>query len=214
MEMIYMINNSEIKEVLSNHPGLLYEKAKNKFKGILEVNHIYNDEHIISSKKVTIFVPENYPINIPTVKIPLDSNLKEFNHMYLNGRICLGTPLEQRIFFSEGNTLNQWINEFVIPYLFSFEYFKKYNIYLFGGYSHKYGRVENYCDLFNIVDPKAALNFIRYILSNKIYRGHALCPCGSGRPIRNCHKDVLLKWMQPKYKNILKIERKENKDID
>lgn len=54
---------------------------------------------------------------------------------------------------------------------------------------------------------------IIYFISYSSYRGHLLCPCGSGKKIRNCHGDTLMKVMNAGLKNECKeilIELRRN----
>lgn len=54
------------------------------------------------------------------------------------------------------------------------------------------GDLEYLKDLFKVDDWGQVLNFMLYVVQSP-YRGHLLCPCGSGKRIRNCHGEILKK---------------------
>jgi hypothetical protein len=52
------------------------------------------------------------------------------------------------------------------------------------------GVLEFYGDLLGTSDPMTIANFLLSIVKGKV-RGHWHCFCGSGKIIRNCHKDAV-----------------------
>ena len=49
-------------------------------------------------------------------------------------------------------------------------------------------------ELFNVKEWGQVFDIMHFI-ANFSYRGHLLCPCGSGKRLRNCHGDILMKVM-------------------
>jgi hypothetical protein len=159
---------------------------KQEHKGIIKiVGRIFID---YKNKKIDydieIIVPENYPKDIPLAheikgKIP-----KDWHH---NGEyFCLETPFNVWKIFRKQETLLNFVDNLVVPYLFS------YSKYLDNGehfkeHSHgARGVLDDYKKYFNIKDDLLAFKLLR-ILAEKSYRGHLPCPCESGKKIRNCH---------------------------
>ncbi|OPJ55705.1 SEC-C domain-containing protein [Clostridium oryzae] len=197
-----MINDKEINDVISKYPNLKYDNQRNLLIGNLYINHTYCDEHIIALYRVEIRLHINYPEELPVVFNIGKIVPSRFGHIYSDGSLCLATDVDQKLFFVEGNSLVQWIDSYVIPYYFAVEYFKKYNVYPFGDRSHgAKGKLEYYSELFHVKNLKVTLNILEYI-AIKNYRGHAYCPCGSGKKLRNCHKNQVIKWKQDKYQKL------------
>lgn len=198
-----MFYEEDIKKVIDNHTGLFFHEDLKLLKGQLNINHTFCDEHIIAAYDIEIHVPEDYFKKLPRIKnidkkVPLS-----FGHIYQTGELCLATDADQLVFFAEGNDLNDWVNSYVIPYFFAVEYYKKYKIYPFGERKHGVeGILEYYFEAFNVNEDSQVVRMLDYIISNR-YRGHAACPCGSGKKLRDCHKEIILNWKQGKYKNIL-----------
>ncbi|MDF2678669.1 MAG: hypothetical protein K0Q97_3023 [Bacillota bacterium] len=109
------------------------------------------------------------------------------------------------------------MQEYVIPYFFAVEYYKKYSTYPFGERQHgNKGILSFYMEKFSVNTYDKAFNMLKYIVMNS-YRGHISCPCGSGKRIRQCHKNTIIYWQQEKYRKIfiedyynLSKERKAN----
>lgn len=214
-----MKNNlsEDIYLVLSNFPKLSWDNHSKMLCGTIEINHTYLDEHIISSFEVELTVPNNYKEDLPRVvckdkRVPL-----RFNHVYKNGVLCLATDADQLCFFADENNLYDWMQEYVIPYFFAVEYFKKYSTYPFGERKHgSKGILSFYMEKFDVDTYDKAFDMLKFIVMNS-YRGHLACPCGSGRRIRQCHKNSIIYWKHEKYRRIfiedynkLSKERKVN----
>lgn len=212
-----------IKEIVSEFTGFIWEEKRNLLSGILEINHTFCDEHIIDSFMLEILVPYNYKEVLPRVYSKDKKVSMRFNHIYKDGMLCLATDADQLCFFADGHNLVDWIKAYVIPYFFAVNYFQKYKVYPFGERAHgEAGIISFYEEKFKIKSRQRVLNMLDCIV-NHTYRGHLLCPCGSGKRIRTCHKDIIINWKQDKYQYILKndyillnggkdkIERNKNK---
>lgn len=187
----------QIQEVIIRFPELKLSKTNNNIliSGKIDINCEHLDEHIIDEYEVMIII-NNYPEKLPMIRetnkrIPL-----KYGHVYKDGELCLATEDEIKLTLGENFTLNQWIDNFVIPYFFGYSYFEKYGVMPFGERSHgARGIKEFYKDFFGVDTEKKAISFLKFISSfkNYKYKGHHICPCGSGKRIRDCHKDILLK---------------------
>lgn len=201
-----MINTLEIQEVLDFYPELHYNENEHLLKGNLNINHTYKDEHIIADYYVEISISHDYPLTPPTVKSNNKYIFKQYGHMFSDTSLCLGAITEQILFLNSGNRLIQWIEEFVSPYFFALEYFKKYKKYIFGERSHgAKGILEFYSEIFNTTSIEATYNILQYIVLNN-YRGHILCPCGSGEKLRTCHGEIIKRWKHSDTLELLKSD--------
>jgi len=142
---------------------------------------------------VEISIPEDYPQNPPTVKetskkIPRNKD----NHVYTsNGTLCLGSPLAVKRTFAQERTLLWYAREQVVRFLFSHSHKQKYGFMPFGELSHgPEGLLEYYKDLFSVHDNWYVLGLLKRLADDN-YKGHTICPCGSGQKLRNCHGPIL-----------------------
>lgn len=121
----------------------------------------------------------------------IDSN---YPHRYLSGKLCLETDANIKIRFIDGFSLEAWMTEYVEPYYFSYEFFQRYGEFPFGERGHGWdGIIQTYSDLFNEPDGVKTIRLMASI-STRQYRGHALCPCGSGQKLRTCHGPFIMKF--------------------
>lgn len=211
------INKDEINETICKFKGLkLLEKNKTlKLVGKIKVNSVFNDVRIIEDFCVEITIPNEYPLEIPTIKEIGGKIDRRYHHINYNGTLCLATETEIKLEFNKGLALIEWIDRYVIPYLFSYCYYKRYNIFPFGERSHGIeGIFEFYKEFFEVESKAQCINLLDYIC-NKNYRGHDACPCNNGEKVRKCHKDKIIYFKELKvdsvFKNDLKMLRFANK---
>ena len=127
----------------------------------------------------------------------------DYPHRYSDGSLCLETSTTIRLRFVDGFDLVAWMDEFVEPYFFSYEYYDRYGSFPFGERPHGLnGVIHTYQELFHTDDLEKACLLLRYV-AESTYRGHAPCPCGSGERLRKCHGQYLQPFMMnPKKKAI------------
>lgn len=207
--------HQQIKELVKVQSGLHIEsenKAQIELIGEISVN----------CKSKGYILSDNYPVQIV---IPLDSDKlpyvidtgnriwKDYPHRYENGELCLETDATIRIRFLEGFSLVAWMQEFVEPYYFSYEFVQRYGEFPFGERGHGIqGIMETYQDLFQEKDPVKVLALMRSICEHP-YRGHLLCPCGSEQKLRLCHGPIVMKYYTDnRLKEIVQSDYKIMKD--
>lgn len=176
-----------ISDICSKYPSLI-AIDEITIKGILPINEIIKDEHIIDSFEVLI----DFSSVIPKV-IDVENRTKEYHHKYKEGNLCLETDLIQLMYLKE-HTYLEWLDYFVVYYFCSFLYYKKYKNFPFGERQHFIGDFEAYADFIQM-DLLSAWNTLEYIIRKK-YRGHNLCPCGSNKKLRGCHKNMIINFQQ------------------
>ena len=164
-------------------------------KGDLRFSASFNGESIEDSYEIELVIPADYPRKLPTVH-EIGGRISKDFHRNPDASLCLGAPLQIRMKFQKNPTLLGFIEEQVIPYLYSHSYFEKYGKMPFGELSHGVkGIIEFYQELFILQSEVAVLGFLR-ILVDKNYRGHHNCPCGSGIKLRFCHGPMLMDIMK------------------
>lgn len=185
---------SQFSELKSVYPGLsLIEKDHGVFmiQGMLDFSATYNELTIEDIFDIEIILSSGYPQDLPEIR-EVGGRIPKTFHTFNDGTLCLGALLDLKMKFSVNPTLITFIQELVIPYLYSFCYKRIYKNMPYGELSHGgQGVLEFYCDLFNTKSESIAIDFLR-ILANK-YRGHHPCPCGSGNKLRDCHGEFITK---------------------
>lgn len=176
--------------------------------GSFEMNSNYND----------VFFCERYQVEVDLTRVP--PSVKEtgrkissdYTHRYSNGGLCLEAPANiiTTCVRSECFDFDVWFKCFLIPYFFSYEYFKLYHSFPFGERSHGMnGILEYYMELFHLSNIQQAREFVVQVSRMSCYRGHHMCPCGSGLKIRNCHSDEVKLAMTPVLKECILFDTKE-----
>lgn len=152
------------------------------------------------------------PLNSDKLPFVIDEGnriAEDYPHRYKNGALCLETDTSIRIRFLDSFSLTLWMQEFVEPYYFSYEFYRRYGEFPFGERGHGLqGIVETYQDLFQEQDALKVFELMGSICKHP-YRGHSLCPCGSGQRLRACHGKVIMKYYTDnRLKEIVQIDYK------
>jgi hypothetical protein len=151
----------------------------------------WNSRVVEDTYQVEIRIPEDYPESPPTAFETGAKIATDFEHFMEDGSLCLGAPVGVRQEFLRHKTLVHFINNQVVPYLFTYSYKQRYGVAPFGELSHgAKGIREFYQDLFSVGDHVPVLALLK-ILADKNYRGHLACACGGGLNLRRCHGKLL-----------------------
>lgn len=140
-----------------------------------------------------IALPADYPASLPRVwetggRIPREMD----RHVFPDpGCLCLGVPVALWIQLKGDFSLQTILDIPVRNYLIGNSLVERGEAWPHGDRSHGVaGVLEFYGDLLGTSNPIAIARFLGAILLGKV-RGHWLCLCGSGKIIRNCHKDAV-----------------------
>lgn len=169
------------------------------------------------SYEIEISLSPKYPLQIPYAKETGSKIPTDFHH-YQDGYLCLEIPFRIWEIFRQEETLLNYVDSLLVPYLFSYTYFKNTGKLPFGERRHgTNGILDDYKDRFKTSYDLIAVDLLR-ILAEDTYRGHHICPCGSSKKLRNCHGEILLHMKSVGYnfmKDYLMIlcELKNNKTI-
>jgi len=163
----------------------------------------------IDRYKLYIKFPRNYPEKIPVVFIA-DERIAPVvqRHVFPKSKTaCLCLPHEVPLYLSEVT--------------FSYFWEKLLKFWLVGqaGYDHtgqwpfperKHDAsaiYEGFSELLGISDLNAVQRFTVLLLRKNPAKGHELCPCGSGRKLKNCHQEEYNKVRELLSSDILKLYR-------
>lgn len=197
------IGNYDIQMVREKYPAFKIFKHENDyvFLGEIILNHVFGDVRMTGKFNLEIVVPGDFPLAFPTVKELSNCIDENYPHRYKNGQLCLASDLELKMFFSQDTDICSFIEKYVIPYLYTYRFYEEYGVYPYGERSHGImGDLEYLKDLFEVDDWGQVLSIMSFVAQSP-YRGHLLCPCGSGKRIRNCHSEILKKVMSAELQN-------------
>lgn len=181
---------NQFEELRINYPGLSLRKDDKSFfiEGMLDFIATYNEVPIEDTFDIMIIVPEEYPYQLPKI-FETGYRIPEDYHKLVDGSLCLSTMLGIRIKLAADSSLKAYVEKLVIPYLYSFRYKQIYGEMPYGELSHNRGITEFYCELFKTDSADVAIGLLK-ILAGR-YRGHQLCPCGTGMKLRDCHGNFI-----------------------
>lgn len=175
------------------YPGLSYTKTADGYEvtGLLFFSASHNGVTIQDEYQLIIRVPLDYPKSLPMVfecgeKIPRD-----FEHVSHDDTLCLGIPMEIRKSMIEDSSLIGFVDRYLVSYLYSASYYRKYGVYPYGERAHGVaGIYEYYFELFQTENRTLVHKLLLIIYQDK-YRGHVPCVCGSEFKLRDCHGGTL-----------------------
>lgn len=188
---------AQVAALIDNYPGLGVLESNSetiRLQGSIRVYRTAFDYTLDRSYIVEIIIPVNSS-TLPSVKDVGGSISDDYPHRYVSGELCLETETIIRLRFIDGFSLVEWMDEYVEPYYFTYEYYCRYGVFPFGDRPHGLdGLINTYQDLFSEDDISIVWRLMSFCVTGK-YRGHANCPCGSGKRTRDCHGKGLLPIM-------------------
>ena len=175
-------------------------------------------DFIMNSCYENVCVCKTYTIDIdlsafpPKVKEVGSKIRSSYPHKSETGELCLEVPARIQLACVEGDAFNFeiWVEGFLVPYFFTYEFYKRYGRYPFGERSHEEkGVLEYYAELFHLTSEQQTRMFLQQVSKMDNYRGHHLCPCGSNKKIRDCHKQEVKAALQPLCKKCIEEDLKK-----
>lgn len=182
------------------------------WKGILDIDAVYNGHRIQDFFEVLIVATDKYPEEIPmiaevggrTKAIGDKYNLKDRRDLHYNlanGIACLCVKQEEKIKFPPGSNLVNFIDNLVTPYFYSLSYFDQNGKWPWGERSHGgLGLLEFYAENPVTQSKEEIENLVKVFRQDKNWKeynkqirklsGGRSCLCGSGRPFKKCHSQA------------------------
>lgn len=148
---------------------------------------------VVDRYDLEIALPIDYPASLPRVwetggRIPREPDRHVFQEP---GCLCLGVPLALWMQLKGDFSLPTVLDIPVRNFLIGNSLVERGEPWPHGDRSHGVdGVLEFYGDLLGTSDPMAIARFLLALVKEKV-RGHWPCPCGSGKIIRNCHKEAV-----------------------
>lgn len=191
------IGKESIEKIKENYPELAIQRSGDKYVIVGEIflNHVYEEVRMTGKFTIEIVVSNKNPLEIPIVREISNSIAADYPHRNNGGELCLASELELKLFCTHSSDICLFIEKYIIPYLYTYCYYKEYGVYPYGERSHgMQGNLEYLKDLFAVDDWGQVFDIMMFVIHFS-YRGHLECPCGSGEKIRNCHGVVLKQLM-------------------
>jgi hypothetical protein len=148
----------------------------------------------------TLELPRGYPSEVPILHCdPAEIPWELDRHVVTqSGHACLCARSEYRLHWPEGSSISEFIQRLVRPFFLGQFYYETHGCWPpTGARSHGWpGIVEAYVELCAPLGDTSLPTILRVmrLLSRKNHpQGHEICPCGSGRLLRHCHRAVIAK---------------------
>ncbi len=185
-----------LNDIRQDYPNLRLKDTQNDkaiYEGVIAFKANHPDKGVIDDQfEVQINLPLDNSEIMPTAKeiggrIPRKIDY----HVQTQGDMCLGAPLEVCRRFSQDPSLKGFIENLLVPFLYSFSFKEKYGEYPFGELPHGHeGIYEFYKVEFKTNNGLAILGLLKILVEDN-YRGHMTCACGSHMRLRECHGDQI-----------------------
>lgn len=138
--------------------------------------------------RIEIVLPDDYPAHSPRVwelggRIPRKAD----RHTFLDGALCLGTPLALRIALGGDFRLERVLDIPVRNFLIGNSLVEQGEPWPHDEFSHgAEGMLEHLNELLGTERPVMAATFLQAMVEGGVSK-HSRCPCGSGKKILKCH---------------------------
>ncbi|CAG0975569.1 hypothetical protein BURK2_01551 [Burkholderiales bacterium] len=192
-ERVEQTVTDQMIEVQAQHPNLELLREPSgvlRVRGTIGFSIDHDSRTIDDTYDVDLEIPDDYPASPPIVyetggKIPDD-----FGHFMDAGNFCLGAPVEVRRRFSQHRNLLRFIDDQVVPYLFTYSYKRDHGKLPFGERPHgSMGLIEYYKEFFG-TSGIAAMKLLK-CLADGSAPPLMRCPCGSESKLKDCHAPKL-----------------------
>jgi hypothetical protein len=184
----------QVKKLRLKYPLLKSKREYGRIRevlGTLKAVAVYQNIEYYCQYDIKICIPRNYPLTIPLV-FETGGKIDKNFHRNPNGALCLASPAELKLKFNRSKTLINFVDNLVIPFLFSHKHFIETGRMPYGELAHgSAGIYQYYCEYFNTDDPRIITEYLSCLLEVHDNTNNRPCPCGSGKSISNCHKDKL-----------------------
>ncbi|HBK59713.1 MAG TPA: hypothetical protein DDZ84_02825 [Firmicutes bacterium] len=190
---------TQVASFLQERPDFSAEETDQGYciTGRFTLNNEFGGVCLYDEYEVEILVPYDYPWSPPSIRETAGALPAGFEHRYADGGLCIGTGCDVIDFVDSHPSLAEFVDGIVASYFFSASYFKKYGTVPYGERAHGIeGIIEAYQERFGTEDEKLLIHLLAHEVGWVQYRGHKLCPCGSGERFRSCHGAQIIKDLQ------------------
>ncbi len=144
---------------------------------------------------IALWLPKNYPKSPPIMfcndlKLPINTLDR---HILKGGQACLEVWPEIKRRWPPGSNLVDFLVNLVEPFLAWQAYYDAFGKPPeWGERPHgKDGIIEYYSEILCRPSDDTIIGFMKLLSRKNHPKGHKLCPCGSGKKLRNCHRRLI-----------------------
>jgi hypothetical protein len=187
---------AQFRELVEKYAGLnLVEESVDRrlVSGDLCFSAEFEGQVIDDCFSISLVLPQEFPACPPRAfetggRVPRVADY----HVYpSSGELCLGAQFQVRMVFAERPTLVGYVDRLLVPYLYWISHWLQFNRKPWEELAHGgRGLLEAYNDYFGVSGHVATLKLLMAV-RDRNFRRDQMCPCGSGRRIRNCHRERL-----------------------
>jgi hypothetical protein len=145
--------------------------------------------------RIALLLWERYPKEPPAMYccVPKLPCCEIDRHILKNGEACLGVRAEIGKHWPAGSTIVEFIDNLVAPFLAWQSYYDAFGkAPPWGERSHGIkGIYEFYAELLDWPVEKRLTGFMELLARKNRPKGHEICPCESGKRIRDCHRPLI-----------------------
>lgn len=144
---------------------------------------------------VELRIPPGFPVvtrkEAPTAR-ETAGRIPGTYHKLRDGSLCLAAPSALRLGLGRTATLSDFVERFVVPYLYGYSRYEKGMPLPYGELEHgNEGLRQYFATLFGVNDRSVALEFVRVASLKKRVANKECCPCGSGGRLGRCHHGIV-----------------------
>jgi len=197
------VDKEDILNLLKAYPELRIVPITGstlEFKGKINAKVKYKElETLEFAYDLKIIIPEKFPNELPDFYM-LDKSVKpDVNlHIEKDGKICLGVPLRLMMELNKVHTINNYIENVLIPYLYGLTYKLKYKKKKFPfdeiGHYEK-GLLVEYKKMLQLNDKSSIIKAFELLGMDRGDAHFEKCPCGCGNLYMICtYMNILEKY--------------------
>ena len=112
-------------------------------------------------------------------------------HVNEDESCCIDVPANELIICKDGLNLNDYIQQYAIPYFANQKYRELNGYYLYGEYSHGiFGRIEFYQSKLNAKNVSEFVQMLDLLIKGFNPNRQAMCPFCHKTKFRKCHRNA------------------------
>ncbi len=155
---------------------------------------LYEGDKVWDRYQVKLLLAKESPRGIPALfeignRIPRKSD----RHMEPDGKACIVLPDAYWYEYPQGMSLLDFLNGPALNFFVNQSLIDlgQINVWQTGEWGHgPEGIIEFYSSILGTNNPETVFAYLG-ILKRDTIKGHWMCPCGSKRKIRNCHRELV-----------------------
>lgn len=189
----FQIFRKEAELIENEYPGLKFATDEKSGAPYLFGNiHLQSETgSLIDSYTLNIVATPDYPERFPHVfetdgRIPFNIDW----HVYPDGHFCLISLPEEILICRKGINLNNFIKNYLVPYLFNQKYREDNGFFLQERAHGNQGNAQFFIEVLKTDDLVTIAEYLSFVKQRKEPNRVSKCFCGSGQKYRKCHREA------------------------